>query len=62
MSMIMYYDCEDLPKKSHIVTYLSPCIEDFDEWMEWVKKEGEILLEVICDDGVVIIVRVEIWK
>ncbi|MES2409045.1 MAG: hypothetical protein V4509_01950 [Patescibacteria group bacterium] len=58
--MHLYFDQDNLPQRAQIACYSTsktPLFDEIDEWIDYVKSEGEVLLEVICEDGIVMIVR-----
>ncbi len=50
----------NFPKQIDIVQFSSserhPNMQ-IDHWYKWVEDQGEVIIKVVCDDGVIMLVR-----
>ncbi len=39
-------------------SYYAPIGMEYDEWVEWIDAQGEIMMQVQCENEVIIYVRI----
>lgn len=37
----------------------TPLFVEIDEWFEWIDAQGEVIFKMVCEDGIVVLVRIQ---